>query len=398
MPATPAAENLLGVFDRLSGPDIKVYQRRCVRVRNRNAACTACLDACTSGAISCDGDGRIAVDPARCIGCGTCATACPTCALEAHNPDDDRLLAEARRAMAANGGTVVFACVRQLDEVFGHCDESKLACVACAGRLEESLLVGLAYEGARNIQVLGCGCVGCEHEAGAAVAREVAQSANAILAAWGSRVRVGIVDRLPASVMAEGVFGTVDARGLNRREERPAAQADATTAQATAPAAQADALAAHFQKVGRDGTLEHFVPNRRGRLLATLSQMGRAPEDVPVATRLWGQVCIDPAACGSCRMCTVFCPTGSLRVFDDRRTATQGIEHEPGRCVACGTCEAICPHQALTLVHEVYPSDLYDGHTERFEVAPREVPLGRPDTIVRTMRKLLSDSKFVSQA
>ena len=107
---------------------------------------------------------------------------------------------------------------------------------------------------------------------------------------------------------------------------------------------------------------------------------------------------IDTERCGSCRLCAVFCPTGALRKFDDRRTATFGVEHEPGKCVKCHCCEDVCPERAITIVDEVYPSDLSSGHTERFEMRPRDIEPGRPDAVVKRMRNLLSASQYVNFA
>ncbi|MEE8716886.1 MAG: 4Fe-4S binding protein [Coriobacteriales bacterium] len=394
-----AAVNPLGQLDLLDGPDVTVHQGRCVRVRNRNASCTACVDACTTGAIAFE-DGAIKVTPSLCIGCGTCATACPTCALESHNPDDDALLDICLAAMRANGGHVTFACQVELDRAFGHCDETKVAHVTCLGRVEESLLVELVAAGAKDVALVQEACDRCRHSSGRDCACEVAESASSILSAWGVDMPIELVDSLPESVVAEGVYGTPDETEAPRGDAGRAAGA-AGEAPSDGDSGAADAREPRrrerFEKVGRDGTLPQFVPTRRGRLLSTLRDLGEAPSE-PVASRLWGEVVIDPERCGSCRMCAVFCPTGALRRFSDPQTRTMGVEHVPGRCVACGTCEAICPHGSVTLLREVYPSDLYDDHAERFEMRPPQVELGRPDTIVNKMRTVLTASKFVSQA
>ena len=70
--------NFLGLLEQLQSADITVHQGRCAIVRNRNATCMKCADVCTSGCISYD-DNELVIEPERCIGCGTCATVCPTC-------------------------------------------------------------------------------------------------------------------------------------------------------------------------------------------------------------------------------------------------------------------------------------------------------------------------------
>ena len=101
-----------GVLALLSGIEsdaIAVHEERCISVRNRNADCLRCVEACTSGALSLRGN-ELVVEPERCIGCGTCATACPTCAIELRNPTDEELTAQLKRSIVATKGHPVIVC------------------------------------------------------------------------------------------------------------------------------------------------------------------------------------------------------------------------------------------------------------------------------------------------
>ena len=101
-----------GVLALLSGIEsdaIAVHEERCISVRNRNADCLRCVEACTSGALSLRGN-ELVVEPERCIGCGTCATACPTCAIELRNPTDEELTAQLKRSIVATKGHPVVVC------------------------------------------------------------------------------------------------------------------------------------------------------------------------------------------------------------------------------------------------------------------------------------------------
>ena len=116
--------SIVGVLDGVSSEAIVVHRERCAKVRNRNVACLKCADACTSGCIALV-DGELRVDAAKCIGCGTCATVCPTSALEARNPSDAQL---AQACLGARvGDEVVVACEQLRRAAGGLLDEGHVA-------------------------------------------------------------------------------------------------------------------------------------------------------------------------------------------------------------------------------------------------------------------------------
>ena len=147
--------------------------------------------------------------------------------------------------------------------------------------------------------------------------------------------------------------------------------------------------------MGEDGTLPHFLPERRGRLLVALSNMGE-PDDVMIDTRLFGHVIIDPEKCTSCQMCATFCPTEAIHKFGDAATAAEtgkpfGIDHYTGRCVQCRCCEDICPTGALTLSTDVFAADVTKrGRSERIPMKPRARKVNDPKSIVNAMSALLN--------
>jgi len=57
----------------------------CAHSRSEKVGCNACIEICSTSAISSDGD-RVKVDPHLCMGCGACATVCPSGAMSFQFP------------------------------------------------------------------------------------------------------------------------------------------------------------------------------------------------------------------------------------------------------------------------------------------------------------------------
>ena len=373
-------------FTAVDSTAIRVHRERCAKVRNRNVDCLKCAAACTSGCISLE-DGELVIDASKCVGCGTCATVCPTCALESLNPSDAELKAACLRAV--RGDEVVIAC-SQMEAALGDLlVPGAAAFVVCAGRVDESLLAGLAAEGVGRVTVLCGDCDHCAQRHGRDTAELVAETARQVLGAWGNELEIVVTDVPSAGVLADGVdTGAVEAaRDAHFAQEPACPPIRGTEETSTGPSAGGDAPKhpAHSLHVMKDGTLPHFIPDRRERLLDALAQLGE-PAGGKLETRLWGAVVIDGTKCVSCRMCATFCPTGAVAKFDDA-DGTLGVTHTPGDCVMCGSCGDVCPAGAITLLDAVPASWLTDGSRHRYVMTPRPVSLtDNPHQILDTFR------------
>ncbi|MEC4273605.1 4Fe-4S binding protein [Adlercreutzia sp. R25] len=431
-------------FTAVESAAIRVHRERCAKVRNRNVDCLKCAAACTSGCISLE-EGELSIDASKCVGCGTCATVCPTCALESLNPTDAQL--KAACAAAVRDGEVVIAC-SQMEEALGNLAISEsMAPVVCAGRVDESLLAGLAAEGVQRVTVL-CGmCDRCAQRHGRNTAELVAATARTLLDAWGSSMDIVVTDEAPEGVLADGVSAEAaraacdvyfaeeraceplpchaernapeasaspvchpehsaagaEPKDLPEAAEDTAAYAPAVPASLSSPEAEAAdstagpgmrfywnsghtrKVAAHSMHVMKDGTLPHFLPDRRERLLDALARIGE-PTEGKLESRLWGAVVIDGTKCVSCRMCATFCPTGAIAKFDEADGA-MGVTHAPADCVKCGSCQDVCPADAITLLDAVPTTWLSDGSHHRYAMTPRPVSLvDNPHQILDTFR------------
>ena len=438
----------------LQSDHVHVCQERCLLVRNRNAECLRCAQACTSGCISYNEQTKMLdIDQARCVGCGTCATACPTCALEARDPNDTELLARLQGALTASASKrVAIVC-----EKAGIAQNECTVRLTCLGRIDESALIQLAAWGAREV-TLTCGaCNACEHKPGRTVVEEVCESANTLLGLWDGTMHVELkevgcateetephaqgtnagsastqsanrqvdqqiqtagagrtathgqiaqvdqqiqtacADRTATQSAIEQVNQLIQSTGAGKVAEHDTATRDGDRPNLSTEASD-DKAAATDQvdrplkrlKVMADGTLPHFVPDRRERLLDALADLGEGPTDsqAMARTRLWGHVVIDTDKCTSCRMCATFCPTGAIVKFDTP-DGTFGIDHYAADCVKCLCCQTICRSQAIVVEDTVPANVLVNAVPERHVMHPVRVPKGGVHSIMNSMRDLL---------
>lgn len=410
---------MINLIDEMNSPLLAVEPQRCVLVRHRNGECLRCAAVCTTGAISLGEEG-IVVSPEKCIGCGTCASACPTGCLTAANPTDEELFGAVEAALAENEGRVAIACERAFAMASGNrmkrdsCDATApsfvpgkiagatsdgrpLVGVVCLGRVDESLLVEATARGARSIQLISGPCESCPHRCGGALSDEIIVSAETLLAALGTpspidRIRLQHASdtreilRLRPTASAQDDTNAVNAATVADASGDCLSESGYPVAPPTGESQQ-DSREPQFAHVQTDGTLPHFVPERRLRLFNSLKALG-TPAAPTVTTRLWGQVTIDTELCRSCRMCTVFCPTGALTRFDAANDAF-GVEHRSALCMQCRLCETICPEQAITVAEEVSADEFLSGKKFRFTMQPIGWNPGAEDSIASRMARFI---------
>lgn len=399
-------KNIIGVLSAVDSTAIHVRQERCAKVRNRNVQCLKCAAACTSGCISLVDD-QLVIDASKCVGCGTCATVCPTCALEARNPTDAQLLETCKEAR--RGKEVVIVCEQARRALEGVLDESRVAQVVCLGRVEESLVCSLVAEGVSRVRLVCGRCEHCEQKLGLQTARMVADSATSLLSAWGSDAQVKVCEDAPAGVLLEGMSADeaieamdayfseergnepirpdaadelADALGDERIEWQPEAPVD--PGRYFVPLQTAPQVDDALVRVMKDGTLPHFIPDRRERMLDALAQIGE-PTQKTIKSRLVGCVVINGGKCSSCRMCATFCPTGAIRKFDNQ-DGTFGVLHFPADCVKCGSCRDICKEQAIVLLDDVPANFMLQGTAHRYVMKEPAVQMGGSHQILNVMR------------
>ena len=237
---------------------------------------------------------------------------------------------------------------------------------------------------------------------------EVVDNANLLLETWGSPARVEVREKLPRCVrLPEGdghpmqvglgfdssrreVFSQVGGTVAGMLTPQDGQRADAAEQQSGESAQAGDGVdqAPGALKTMLDGTLPHFLPDRRERLLDALAELGE-PAEVAIETRLWGRVNIDVERCKGCLMCATFCPTGAISKVEGQ-DGDVVLEHRPADCVKCRCCTDVCPTDALTLYEDVLSSEVAGGCvTESFEMPRVRDRRGGPHTMLSALKKII---------
>ena len=392
-------EKALSVFEAYESKDLAVRPDRCVRVRNRHAGCSACMDACPTHAITVELN-ELSVVWGECLGCEACVAVCPTEVFGSVAAGDEALKAAALAAAEAADGLVCFVCRPLYAKVAQLVDPAKTVVVNCMARVDATLLVDLAAAGVAGIALVHDACAACALAGAEEAARRAVEGARELVAAFGYAGRMALRDKLPSAIrrQEEAAFDE-ESRGFFASMKQEMRQVAGITARTVAEELPGEAVEEEEDpfagKVLEDGTLPRVDGQRRKRLLGAVDALATdAPEpEATLQAGLFGRIAINREACRSCRMCANFCPTGALRKFDfaDGRL---GVKHMPALCVNCGCCRDICPTKALTVHARVAAKDVALRTSYAYYMAAPDVAYNRPDTMYRKVQPLFDTDQL----
>jgi ferredoxin len=374
-----AATQLAQMVGEFEKPRFFAYNEKiCAHSRSSKVGCNQCIEVCSTAAISPDSD-HVKVDPHLCMGCGGCATVCPSGAMTYTYPRVPDLGARLKRVLsvyAQAGGKD--ACVLLHNRGESRALITKLArrgkgLPARAIPLEihhaasvgmDVLLAALAY-GAGQVVVLATPREGAEY--GDAVGKQMgfADAIAHALGYGGAHFRLLATD--DHAVLEKEIWALAPAASVSK----PATYNLSPEKRATL-----------------DFALDHLV-----------KQAPKPQEEIRLgAGAPYGQVLVNKETCTLCMACVGACPESAL--VDGRdRPMLKFIERN---CVQCGLCENTCPENAITLVPRLLlgaqaKQEVMLNEAEPFNCVRCGKPFGTRQMVANMLGKLGGHSMFAGE-
>jgi ferredoxin len=323
-----AAQQLLKLVGEFEKPRFYAYKESlCAHSRSEIVGCRQCLEVCSAQAIASEYEAnRVRVEPHLCLGCGGCATVCPSGAMSYAYPrmsDMGLRLKTVLRAYREAGG-------RQAVLLFHNMTDGRELIVQMARRgrglpanviplevfhvasLGPDLMLGGLALGAARILILSGGSESPEYLA--ALQRQL-RFGEEILAGLGygeGRLRLitaHAVGELEAAVWnLGGEVGEIPPAAFNLSNEK---------------------------RTTLDFVFDHLVKHAPQPL-----------EEVPLSAGApYGRVLVNKDTCTLCMACVGACPEKAL--LDNKETPQ--LRFIERNCVQCGLCERTCPENAIRL-------------------------------------------------
>ena len=352
-----AANKLLSLVGEFEKPKYFAYNEKvCAHGRNGKVGCNACIDVCSTAAISSifkNGQGTVEVNPNLCMGCGACSTVCPSGAMRYNYPSVSHQGKEIKTLAS------VFAqeCVKEKKSVSpalllytlkegtnlidalgraAHLNPSRyeglpsyvipygIEHIASTGM---DLWLGALSYGFSEIYLL---LSGEQDPAYQAALQTQAELSNAILAAYGFEARIHLIDANSSDDLAPV---SLVMSQLRQRGPLSALCTPATFGLSNQKRETIEALLGHLEKYAK----------------TPLDEKGST---LP-ASSLLGGLDVNKDACTLCMSCVGSCPEGAL-LDNPEEPKLSFIEKQ---CVQCGICVTVCPEHALSLAPRLLSVD-----------------------------------------
>lgn len=367
---------MIGEFEK---PKFFAYKESiCAHSRSRKTGCNKCIDICSTAAISSAGD-IVSVDPYLCMGCGACATVCPSGAMRYQYPSvEDRgaqlktLLHTYRLAAKGQGAKPTI--------LFHNAVDGRAALFALA-KTGPGLPVNML-----PLESWHVASTGLDILLGA-----IAYGAGHVAVLMGDSGAPQYQDALKAEMaLAETILQALGFMGahFSIMDTRDGV-IDATALQTIAPADTVPVPAGFNLSNDKRGTLEFVIEHLMRHAIFR-------PQQVLLPTgSLYGKVDVDQQKCTLCMACAGACPASALMDGGD----LPELKFLERNCVQCGLCVKTCPENALSLLPRLLLTDARKtavvlNHAEPFNCISCGKALGTKQMIDSMLGKLADHSMF----
>ena len=386
-----AVNQLLEMVGEFEKPKYFAYTEKiCAHGRNGKVGCSACIDVCSTGAISSlfkSGQGSVEVNPNLCMGCGACATACPSGAMRYNYPSVSHqgkelktiaavFTAEAKKLNQAAAPSLLLHTLKVGSQMIDGLGRSAhvlpkqfegLPAFVIPYGIEHIASTGLdlwlgalSYGFSEVVLLLS----GDEDPSYRATLVEQSELANAILKAYGFDARIQLI----MAQSAEDLQTVSKAMGeLRQRGSIGAICTPASFGLSNQKRETIEAVLEHLQKQAKTPLPEAGVALPKSSLLGGLN--------------------INQDTCTLCMSCVSSCPEGALLDNPDEPILSF-IEKQ---CVQCGICVQTCPEQALSLNPRLQTVEQRKQRTTLNETQPFHcISCGKPFGTLKMVDLMLS--------
>ncbi len=373
--ALAALPDMVGEFEK---PKFFAYKESiCAHSRSSKRGCNKCIEVCSAVAIASAGD-KVVVNPHLCIGCGACATVCPSGAMSYQYPRVADRGAQLRSMLGAYRERDAAAAAPIVVLHNGGDGAAALAAIELAenvlpieawhvASIGLDVLLGAVVYGAQGVVVLS---EGSEAPAYRAASEAEMQTGDIILNALG---------------YTGSHFAWCDAASLAQRTH------------AIEKATACGKLATFHLSNDKRTTIEFAVEH-----LARHAPLAATPDEIALpANAMWGGVKVNEATCTMCLACAGACPVSALMDGGEAAEMPQ-LRFLERNCVQCGLCASTCPENAITLLPRLLMTDqrktaVILNQTEPFNCISCGKALGTRKLIDTILGRLAGHSMFQAE-